>query len=232
MKKVMWIIAILALVLTAVVLPFLPETVPLHFDAYWNADRWGSRLELLLLPGLLLVLALCWQAVLNAMEKKAAAAEEEKQRVSALTIRKASGIAGVSIGVVLLLLQAWLLYLAHRGGETASAVSIGRLPLILVGLLFIVLGNIMPKTRRNSFIGYRSAKSRYNDDTWRRTNRFGGYVLVVLGILTVLAAALIPSSLMATIVMLVFLAIALGVMMFYAGRVYAQEKERSEKTEE
>ena len=56
MKKAIWIIAVLGLVLTAAVLAFLPETVPVHFDAAWNPDRWGSRWELLLLLAVLLLL--------------------------------------------------------------------------------------------------------------------------------------------------------------------------------
>ena len=204
MKKTIWILAIVALAVTAALLPFLPETVPVHFDAAWNADRWGSPYELFLLPALLLVLAAVWTAVLSRLEKKAAEAEDDKVRAGALTNRKAIGIAGISLTAVLTLLQAWLLFVVSRaaepGGEVTGA-GLERLPFILVGLLFVVMGNIMPKTRRNGLIGFRISWSMYND-----------------------AAAAIPSPLAAIIVLLAFLTGALIVTLVYARRVYTEEK--------
>lgn len=48
MKKLMWIMSIAPLVITAIVLQFMPERVPMHYDMAGNVDRWGSRYESLL----------------------------------------------------------------------------------------------------------------------------------------------------------------------------------------
>ena len=235
MKKAMWILAVIALVGTAVVLPFLPETVPVHFNAAWEPDRWGSRWELLLLPAILLLAAAAWKPMLKAFEKKAEGAEKDKTGASALTNIKAMSIAGIAMNAVLILVQGWLLLRIYRaavpGGEVSSDV-LDRLPFILVGLLFIVLGNIMPKTRRNGLIGFRVSWSMYNDETWRRTHRFGGIVMVAAGVLIVIAAALVSPPLAATVALLVLLAAALAVTLVYARKVYVEEKERSEGREE
>lgn len=231
MKKAIWIIAVIGLVLTAAALPFLPETVPVHFDAAWNPDRWGSRGELLLLPAVLLLLAGAWQPLLKSFEKKAAGAEDDKLRASAQTNRKAIGISGVSLAAMLTLVQAWLLYQVYRaasGGETTGD-ALSRLPFILMGILFIVLGNIMPKTRRNGFIGFRMSWSMYNDETWRRTHRFAGYVLVIAGILTIIAAAALPGSLAPIFAVPALLTAAVIGILFYSRRVYLEEKEREKK---
>lgn len=54
---------LLSLIGVVIALPHLPERVPLHFDAAGRADRYGSPLELLLLPLLGLgVAALLWAA--------------------------------------------------------------------------------------------------------------------------------------------------------------------------
>ena len=233
MKKAMWTIALIALVGTAAFLPFLPETVPVHFDAYWQPDRWGSRLELLLLPVLLLICAGVMAAVLDRLEKKATDGGDDKARAGAGTNAKALGIAGVSMIAVLALIQVWLLFRIHRaaavGYETAGVLD--RLPFMLVGIIHIVLGNIMPKTRRNGVIGFRVTWTLYSDETWRRTHRFGGYVLAAAGILLVIAAALIPSPLTVTAVLLVLVTGAVLVTLVYARRVYLQEKERSDSHE-
>ena len=231
MKKAIWIIAVLGLVLLAAALLYLPETVPVHFDAAWNPDRWGSRWELLLLPAALLLMAGVFTAVMNAWEKKSEETEEDKARAGALTNRKAIGIAGISTLSMLLLVFAWLMlriFRAASGGETAGD-ALDRLPFILMGILFIVLGNVMPKTRRNEFFGFRTSWSMYNDETWRKTHRFGGYALVIAGILTVIAAAALPGFLATLLAMLVLLTAAVVGILLYSRRVCLRERERTEE---
>ena len=234
MKKAIWILALIAEIGTAAVLPFLPETVPVHFDAAWNPDRWGSRWELLLLPAIPLILAAAWKPLLKVFEKKAAESEDDKLRASAQTNIKAIGIAGISLAAMLTLVQAWLLLRVFRSasGVGVSGDVLDRLPFIFVGLLFVVFGNIMPKTRRNGVIGFRMAWSMYNDETWRRTHRFGGYAMVAAGILVVLAAALVSPPLAMTAVLLVLVTASILVTLIYAHKVYTEEKERSESHEE
>ena len=233
MKKAVWIMAVVALALTAAVLPFLPETVPVHFNAAWQPDRWGSRVELLLLPAILFLLSGVWMVIFRSFEKKAADAEDDKVRAEALANRKAAGIAGISVNAVLLLLQIYVLLLVYRaaeGGEIPGS-ALDKLPFFLVGILFIVLGNIMPKTRLNGVIGFRTNESMYNENTWRRTNRFGGYALVLAGVLVLIANALIPNVLAALVAIMVFSTAAIVATLAYSHRVYAEEKERSEKGE-
>jgi uncharacterized membrane protein len=50
MKKAMWIISLIALAGTAIVLHFMPDQVPMHYDAVGNIDRWGSKYENLIFP--------------------------------------------------------------------------------------------------------------------------------------------------------------------------------------
>ena len=52
MKRIMWAISVISLAGTAVVLQFMPEKVPMHYDLAGNIDRWGSKYENLIFPGL------------------------------------------------------------------------------------------------------------------------------------------------------------------------------------
>ena len=168
---------------------------------------------------------------MNSWEKKVEETEDDKARAGALTNRKDTGIAGISTISMLLLVFAWLLlriYRAAAGGENAGD-ALDRLPFIFIGILFIVLGNIMPKTRRNGFIGFRTSWSMYNDETWRMTHRFGGYALVAAGILTVIAAAALPGFLAPLAAMLALLTAAVIGTLFYARRGYLRERERTEE---
>lgn len=49
-----WLVGlpILSLIMTIVSLLCLPDTIPLQYDSSWNIDRYGSKYELLLMPGI------------------------------------------------------------------------------------------------------------------------------------------------------------------------------------
>jgi hypothetical protein len=55
-----------------------------------------------------------------------------------------------------------------------------------VGILIFYLGTIMPKTRRNWFIGIRTPWTISSDHVWQKTHELGGHLFQVLGIIIVL----------------------------------------------
>ena len=223
MKKAMWIIAAINLAVTAAVLQLLPETVPMHYNIYGEADRWGSKYESLLIPGMALALSLLMQLFIMHFEKKTASGSD-KEKASALSNTKVMKIIGVSMVSVFTVLQGFLLYNSYTGG-TQSGFDFGRVTCILCGALFAVLGNFMPKTKKNYLLGFRMKWSMYNDTTWMKTNRFGGAVLVAVGLLSILAAVLADAGL-SLILMTGFLMLALVAVIVYSYSVYKKELEK------
>ena len=115
MKKALWIISFLPLVGTAVALLFMPDVVPMHYNAAGEIDRWGSKYENLLLPLIVLLLALLVTLLIRVFEKKAAATEEDQMRTAALQNAKVLAIVGVAAAVVFTVLQAFILIGAITG---------------------------------------------------------------------------------------------------------------------
>lgn len=91
----------------------------------------------------------------------------------------------------------------HPGFNIASVI------LSLVGIVFIALGNYMPKVGQNSLFGIRTKWTYASPEVWRRTNRLGGWLFILLGLL-MLMAALIQSE-----AMLVFNLILVLIVSFY-----------------
>ena len=83
----------------------------------------------------------------------------------------------------------------------------------------------MPKTRTNYAAGVRISWSMYNDNTWRKSNRFGGYALIITGIITIMESVLVSNSFVASMIMVGLLILATIVIVIYAHRVYIQEIE-------
>lgn len=65
--------------------------------------------------------------------------------------------------------------------------------LILIGFLFIFLGNLMPKTPRNFFIGIKTPWTLANNDVWQRTHRMGGKLFALSGLILIIKGLILPN---------------------------------------
>ena len=225
MKKLIWSLSVLTLVITCIALQFMPDTVPTHVSLTGEIDGWGSKYACLVMPGILLANALFFQLVIGQHEKKAANAALEKDRAAARSNAKVLKIVGVATTALLAAIQGVLLYMAFIGAKTNAArdpVGITRISCILLGALYIVLANLMPKTRRNSMVGVRVKWSTYNDVTWMKTNRFGAAALTVAGLLIALTA-LFANEATCLVMMFVYLTAAIIAALIRARRVYKEE---------
>ena len=63
---------------------------------------------------------------------------------------------------------------------------------IAIGIMLVILGNIMPKARRNAMFGLRTKWSMANDNVWQKSQRFGGITSVLCGLAMIIVSAIIP----------------------------------------
>ena len=57
---------------------------------------------------------------------------------------------------------------------------------LLSGLMFIIIGNYLPKARQNYTIGIKIPWTLANEENWNRTHRLAGYLWMICGILMIL----------------------------------------------
>ena len=126
MKKIMWIISFISLAGTAFVLPFMPDLVPMHYDAAGNIDRWGSKYENLMLPVFVILITLLFFLMVRFFEKKALHSTFEKEKAEAQSIANVLGIAGVSMAAMFTVMQGFILYGSYQ--EAVSGAAISRYP--------------------------------------------------------------------------------------------------------
>ncbi|HNX37771.1 MAG TPA: SdpI family protein [Candidatus Cloacimonadota bacterium] len=79
------------------------------------------------------------------------------------------------------LLNIYSLYLAWAGIKTAAF----RIVFVMIGGLFIMLGNILPKIPKNFFIGIKTPWTLASDDIWQKTHRLGGLLFVISGLVMI-----------------------------------------------
>jgi len=101
---------------------------------------------------------------------------------------------------------------------------VGIITPVLVGLLFVVLGNYMAKIKMNWFMGIRTPWTLSNEEVWNKTHRFGGKMFILAGLLMV-AEIFLPDSWklpIFIIMMIILLAGTVGCSYL----VYLQEKKK------
>jgi uncharacterized membrane protein len=153
-----------------------PDRIPVHWGFDGQADRYGGRFEgLMVLP---LVAAGVYLVLLFAPRIDPGRANYSNFALAYATLRlmALAVLAGLH-GMVLL----WI-----RGREFRMETVVG----LLLGLLFVVIGNLMGKLRPNWFVGIRTPWTLSSKRSWVLTHRAGGWVFVAIGLLTMVAGVL------------------------------------------
>ena len=185
------ILAVLPMIYTAVAVFFiLPDTVAAHFGIDGTPDRYGSKYEAFLFPAIILVITLLYFLYRKFQEKSS---KEDNDRTA-----RNLDILDTVIMIVMVLFNALCVFLLavmkHPGMMKNKENMIFVIISTIIGVLFILLGNILPKTKPNSFIGMRLSWCMDSDEHWYIANRNCGIAMVLSGICTVIAGLIVKNG--------------------------------------
>ncbi len=68
-----------------------------------------------------------------------------------------------------------------------SDISIGQTVFTCIGILFVIVGNYLPKTRYNYYFGIRIPSTLKSEDNWNYTHRMSGPIFMIFGLITTLS---------------------------------------------
>lgn len=179
MKKVnkfmlilMSIIILLPIAYGVMVWDRLPEQVPIHFDVNNEPNGWASRgVAVFGLPIFLLVIYL---VAIIATENNKRRENIDDKMVAVLMW----SIPAISV------ITSFLTY----GYALGAKVKIGFIVTAMLGVLFMVLGNYMPKCKTNGVVGIRIPSTFSSTENWNRTHRLSGYTFTIGGVLLLLTS--------------------------------------------
>ena len=90
----------------------------------------------------------------------------------------------------------------------------------ILGVFFILIGNLPPKIKENSkHFGFRASWLKNNDTAFRKTQRFFGIASVVAGVLMMLTGIFMGNNvaiLVATMIMIILIAVTGGYSYYIA----------------
>jgi uncharacterized membrane protein len=172
-----WLLVGTALGLSAVMFPRLPDRVPSHWDAAGNVNGYTSRAwAVSMMPAIMVALALILPR-LPAIDPRRA--NYEKFRPT------------YDLVVNLVLALNLFIHAAVLGAGAGLRISMDKITPLAVGVVFLVLGNVLPRARSNWLFGIRTPWTLSSDRVWERTHRLGGVLFVIAGFLLI-AAVFVP----------------------------------------
>lgn len=154
----------------------LPERVATHFDLQGNPNGWMARpWAAWFLPGFALLL---W-AVIRFAPRVLPSSDEKRLR---------GGIVALVAALTAMFMAA--IHVVILRVATSPGIPVTKMVYVLAGIFFVVLGLVLPRVKRNPIIGIRTAWTLRSDENWARTQRVGGYAMVIAGFCTVIAGGL------------------------------------------
>lgn len=153
----------------------LPEMVPTHFDLLGNPNGWSSRpMAVFGIPLLL--------AAMNLLCHWLTGRDEKTRQASPKAL----------LSVVYWIIPVIGLFLIPMSLFEGMGI---RMPIpffscTLIGVLFVIIGNYLPKCKPNRYMGIKLPWTFASEENWYKTHRFGGKVWVAAGFIIILAELL------------------------------------------
>jgi uncharacterized membrane protein len=150
----------------------LPSRIPTHFDIHGVANGWMPRS---VGPWILPLTAAGLWALLRPGAAVLPSAWRSRMQKSPV------GLVMTLLVALMCALQCVILYAA-----LARPASVGVALGLLLGGFWIALGLILPRVRRNPWIGVRTTWTLSSDENWSRTHRVAGLTFCSSGVLALL----------------------------------------------
>jgi uncharacterized membrane protein len=186
LMRVNWLLVVLAWIGSLMVLPWAPDQVPTHWGISGQVNGFMSPIPgLFILPAMMALLALLLPLLPRI--------DPRRQNYALF----GSTYVAIQSGILVFLLALHLVMLAAALG---IPLDMNRIILPMIGVLFVGLGNVMGKIRPNWFVGFRTPWALSSPDVWTRTHRFGGRLMVGLGLAMLISGLLLPPTVSAMVV--------------------------------
>ena len=143
----------------------LPDIMPTHFGLNNEANGFMSKpIAVFLLPCIVAALEL-FCVVITSLDPKS------------------ENIAQKSFLPILWMMPtiSWLCSVLTYGAALGYKMNIGAIMLIFLGVVFLVLGNYIPKNARNYTVGVKTPWALEDEDNWLFANRICGISMAVCG---------------------------------------------------
>lgn len=177
----------------------LPEKIATHFDQHNVANGWSSKpMAVFGIPFLLLLIHLfCVFFTANDPKRK-----NINRRIFTMILWLVPVVSVITC-------------MAIYGLALGMELDIGVIVNIMVGIMFIILGNYVHKVKQNYTVGMKLPWTLNSEENWNRTNRMTGWILILSGLLFLMNSLLLKTEIVFAVILLVILVPMIYSFIFY-----------------
>lgn len=169
-----------AFLLTIVFYNKLPDQVPIHWNSTGEIDGYGSKIfGGFIAPVIMIFTWFGMKYIPNIDPRKKNYEKFEKS---------------YSIIISMLITFFLVVHIVTLFAAIGYDVSVDKIIPSMVGLLFIVIGNYMPKSKSNFFYGIKTPWTISNEVSWKKTHRLGGKLFVASGAIIIVSSFLLEGN--------------------------------------
>jgi uncharacterized membrane protein len=193
----------------------LPERVPIHYNANFEADAFGSKFEVLWIILFMFVVAIGTSLLILNLNKI-----DPKQRYATNNTL----FVKISWTVLLFisLISCFIVYETEHYTQTNESSFSPKYIVALVALLFVALGNYMNTIKPNYFVGIRTPWTLDDEENWRLTHHLASNVWFFGGLLLFVLVMVLPQEYAVYGMVFSILPLA-GIPIFYSFYIFRQK---------
>lgn len=160
------IVTLLPIVLGLVFYSKLPDTVAIHFDINNNPDGYFSKDAFVFgMPALMVTLHIIFCLIVDITDKYPEANKKMKM-----------------VGKWIIPILTIVLYVVTTMYAIGNKLDIRKIAMIILGILFVVIGNYLPKTK-----GQINLLQKASEQEYRKVSKVFGYLMIVNGLLFIIS---------------------------------------------
>jgi immunity protein, SdpI family len=202
------VIVLLPFIYLAYIWNQLPEKVPMHWNINGEIDRYGDKMELILIPILLPLLIYVIFLVIPKIDPKN---KLNKMGNKLQTIK-------ILLTTFMSILALFIIYSVKN-----QSIDNPNYIVLSIGVLYIILGNYFKTIKANYFIGIRTPWTLENETVWKETHKLGGKMWFIGGIIVVLSSLILDKQPNLTVFLIVTGIITI-IPIVYSYIVFEKEK--------
>lgn len=191
-----YVIALLTLLVIGCLYPHLPSQIPTN----WGFDghiSYGPKSTIWTMGGLFLLLAFLFDFMPRIDPRK-----KNYQKFGQIY-----DIFCVGMQVFMAITAGIILSESFHPGR----INAPKIILLMLSVLFLCIGNSLPKIQSNFFMGIKTPWTLSSEDIWRKTHRLAGRLYVACGIMILVSTLFLPIKVTAVLLLVSVLGSSIGV---------------------
>ena len=199
------IITLLPIVIGLILWNKLPDEVATHFGSNGEPNGWSSKFFAVIGFPVFLVFV-------HFLGFVATVADPKKNKIGDKIFKLVLWICPA---------VSWFGAFSIYGYELNLGINVEAIAFLLLGVIFIVVGNYLPKCRQNYTVGIKLPWTLHDEENWNRTHRLAGWIWVIGGAIIILMSLIDFGGIFP---MMLVLGIMVLVPVFYSFGYYVKHK--------